>query len=111
MDDQPVKRGRGRPRTGRAQDGAARQAAYERRKRDRAPPLAMALVLLARTDEAIRRSLDRPTLEAMRDSLTPTGNSRKDVETWIASLTENQPSPPSDNSRRTTLCTDRSNVA
>jgi len=25
----------------------------------------------------------------MRDSLTPTGNSRKDVEAWIASLTEN----------------------
>ena len=78
-----------------AQDGAARQAAYERRKRDRATTLAIALVLLARTDEAIRRFLDRPTLEAMRDSLTPTGNSRQDVETWIASLTENQPSPPS----------------
>jgi hypothetical protein len=111
MDAQPQKRGRGRPRTGMAQDGAARQAAYERRKRDRATTLAIALILLARKDDAIRRSLDRPTLEAMRDSLTPTGNSRKDVETWIASLTENQPSPPSANSRRTTLCTDRSNVA
>src|SRR3954467_1626385 len=66
-----------RPRTGMAQDGAARQAAYERRKRDRATTLAIALVLLARKDDAIRRSLDRPTLEAMRDSLTPTGNSRK----------------------------------
>ena len=72
-----------------AQDGAARQAAYERRKRDRATTLAIALVLLARKGDAIRRSLDRPTLEAMRDSLTPTGNSRKDVEAWIASLTEN----------------------
>jgi hypothetical protein len=40
----------------------------------------MALVLLARTDEAVPRSLDRPTLEAMRDSLTPIGNSRQDVE-------------------------------
>ncbi|MFL5285468.1 MAG: hypothetical protein ACJ8AW_31960 [Rhodopila sp.] len=90
-----MKRGRGRPRTGTAQDGAARQAAYERRKRDRATTLAIALVLLARKDGAVRRSLDRPTLEAMRDSLIPTGKSRKDVETWIASLTENQPSPPS----------------
>src|SRR3954447_6643051 len=108
MDDQPVKRGRGRPKTGTAQDGAARQAAYERRKRDRATTLAIALVLLARTDDAIRRGLDLPTLKAMRDSLTPTGNSRKDVETWIASLTENQPSPPSGNSRRIALCIDRS---
>ena len=72
-----------------AQDGAARQAAYEWRKRDRATTLAIALVLLARKGDAIRRSLDRPTLEAMRDSLTPTGNSRKDVDAWIASLTEN----------------------
>src|SRR3954468_16811808 len=111
MDDQPVKRGRGRPRTDTAQGGAARQAAYERRKRDRATTLAIGLVLLARKDDAIRRSLDIPTLEAMRDSLTPTGKSRKDVETWIASLTENQPSPSSGNSRRTTLCIDRSNVA
>src|SRR6478672_11983687 len=95
MDDQPAKRGRGRPRTGMAQDGAARQAAYERRKRDRATTLAIALVLLARKDDAVRRSLDRPTLEAMRDSLTPTGNSKKDVDAWIASLTENQPSPSS----------------
>jgi len=94
-----------------AQDGAARQAAYERRKRDRATTLAIALVLLARKDDAIRRSLDRPTLEAMRDSLALAGNSRKDVKTWIASLTENQPSPPSGNSRWTALCTDRSNVA
>jgi hypothetical protein len=89
MDDQPAKRGKGRPKTGMAQDGAARQAASERRKRDRATTLAIALVLLARKDDAIRRSLDRPTLEAIRDSLTPTGNSRKDVEAWIASLTEN----------------------
>jgi hypothetical protein len=111
MDNQPVKRGRGRPRTGTAQDGAARQAAYERRKRDRATTLAITLVLLARKDDAVRRSLDRPTLEAMRDRLTPTGNSRRDVETWIASLTENQPSPPSGNSRRAALCIDRSNVA
>ena len=88
MDDQPVKRGRGRPKTGTAQDGAARQAAYERRKRDRATTMAIALVLLARKDEAVRRFLDIPTLAAMRDSLTPTGNSRKDVEIWIASLTE-----------------------
>ena len=72
-----------------AQDGAARQRTYERRKRDRATTLAIALVLLARKDDAIRRSLDRPTLEAMRDSLTPLSNSRKDVETWIALLTEN----------------------
>jgi hypothetical protein len=111
MGDQPAKRGRGRPKTGTAQDGAARQAVYERRKRDRATTLAIALVLLARKDDAIRRSLDRPTLEAMRDSLTPTGNSRKDVETWIASLTENQPSPPSGNSRRIALCIDRANIA
>jgi hypothetical protein len=95
MDDQPVKRGRGRLKTSMAQDGAARHATYERRKRDRATTLAITLVLLARKDGAVRRSLDRPTLEAMRDSLTPTGNSRKDVETWITSLTENQPSPPS----------------
>jgi hypothetical protein len=95
MGDQPAKRGRGRPRTGMAQDGAARQAAYERRKRDRATTLAIALVLLARKDDAIRRSLDRATLEAMRDSLTPTGKAGRDVENWIASLTENQPSPPS----------------
>ena len=72
-----------------AQDGAARQAAYERRKRDRATTLAIALVLLARKDDAVPRSLDRPMLEAMRDSLTPRGNSRKDVDAWIASLTEN----------------------
>jgi len=75
MGDRPEKRGRGRPKTGTAQDGAARQAAYERRKRDRATTLAIALVLLARQDDAVCRSLDRPTLEAMRDSLTPTGNS------------------------------------
>ena len=91
MDAQPVKRGRGRPKTGTAQDGAARQAAYERRKQDRATTMAIALVLLARKDDAVRRSLDRPTLEAMRDSLTAGGKSRKDVETWLASLTENQP--------------------
>ena len=89
MDDQPAKRGRGRPKTGIAQDGAARRRTYERRKRDRATTLAIALVLLARKDDAVRRSLDRPMLEAMRDSLTPTGNSRKDVEALIASLTEN----------------------
>jgi hypothetical protein len=95
VDDQPVKRGRGRPKAGMAQKGADRQAAYERRKKDRAMTMAAMLHLLARGDDAIRRRLDLPTLEAMRDSLTPTGNSRKDVETWIASLTENQPSPPS----------------
>jgi hypothetical protein len=111
VDDQPVKRGRSRPKTGMAQKGADRQAAYERRKKDRAMTMAAMLHLLARDDDAIRRRLDLPTLEAMRDSLTPTGNSRKDVETWIASLTENQPSPLSGNSRRTILCTDRSNIA
>jgi hypothetical protein len=94
-----------------AQDGAARQAAYERRSATGQPSWRLRSSCLARDDDAIRRSLDRPTLEAMRDSVTPTGNSRKDVETWVASLTENQPSPPSANSRRTTLCTDRSNVA
>jgi hypothetical protein len=93
------------------QDGAARQAAYERRKRDRAITLAIALVLLARKDDAICRSLDRATLEAIRDSLTPTGKVGRDVETWIASLTENQPSPPSGHSRRIALCIDRSNIA
>src|ERR1700761_6960183 len=102
---------RGRPRTSTAQDGAARRAPYERRKRDRATTLAIALVLLARKDDAIRRALDRPTLEAMRDSLTPTGNSRKDVETWIASLMENQPSPPSSNSRRTASRARQSDIA
>jgi hypothetical protein len=96
MDDQPVKRGRGRPKTDTAQDGAARQAAYERRKQDRAMTMATALHVLARDDDAIRRRLDLPTLEVMRDSLTPTGNARRDVEAWIASLTENQPSPPSE---------------
>jgi len=89
MDDQPAKRGRGRPKTGMAQDGAARQAAYERRKRDRATTLAIALVLLARKDDAVRRSLDRPMLEAMRDSLTLAGKAGQGVEAWIASLTEN----------------------
>jgi hypothetical protein len=97
--------------SGKNQDGAARQAAYERRKRDLTTTLAIALVLLARKDDVIRRSLDRPTVEAIRDSLTSTGNSRKDVETWIASLTENQPSPPSGHSRRITLCIDRPNIA
>jgi putative transposase len=44
--DQPAKRGRGRPKTGTAQDGAARQAVYERRKRDRATTcIARGLVL------------------------------------------------------------------
>jgi hypothetical protein len=90
MDDQPVKRGRGRPRTGRAQDGAVRQAAYERRRKDRATAMAITLHLLARDDDAIRRRLDLPTLEAMRDSLTSTGRARWDVDTWIASLAENR---------------------
>jgi hypothetical protein len=45
-----------------AQDSAARQAAYERRKCDWATTLAIALVLLARKDDAVRRSLDIPTL-------------------------------------------------
>jgi hypothetical protein len=107
MGAQPAKRARGRPKTGTAQDGAVRQAAYERRKRDRATTMAITLVLLARKGEAVRRSLDSATLEAMRDSLTPTGNSRKDVETWIASLTENQPSSPSGNSRRIAYCITR----
>jgi hypothetical protein len=96
MDDQPAKRGKGRPKTGMAQDGAARQAAYERRKRDHATTLAIALVLLARQDDALRRSLDRPTLEAMRDSLTPTGKAGRDVEAWIVSLTEILAGPASD---------------
>ena len=34
--------------------------------------LAIALVLLARGDDAVRQSLDLPTLVAMRNSLTPT---------------------------------------
>jgi hypothetical protein len=95
MDEQPVKRGRGRPKTGMAQKGADRQAAYERRKKDRAMTMAATLHLLARDDGAIRRRLDLPTLEAMRDSLTLAGKAGRDVEAWIASLTENQPSPPS----------------
>jgi hypothetical protein len=86
MDDQPAKRGRGRPKTGTAQDGAARQAAYERRKQDRARTMATSLHLLAREDPHIVRRLNRPTLEAMRGSLTPTGRARRDVEAWIASL-------------------------
>ena len=73
--------------------------------------MATTLHLLAWTDDAIRRRLDLPTLEAMRDSLTPTGNSRKEVEAWIASLTENQSSPPLGHSRRIASCIDRSNVA
>jgi hypothetical protein len=73
-----------------AQDGAARQAAYERRKRDRAMTMATTLHLLARDDDAICRKLDLPTLEAMRDSLTLAGKAGRDVEAWIASLTENQ---------------------
>jgi hypothetical protein len=89
-----------------AQKGADRQAAYEQRKRDRAMTMATTLHLLARDDDAIRRRLDQVTLEAMCDSLTLTGKARWDVDTWIASLAENQPSPPSGNSRRTTLCTD-----
>ena len=88
MNAQPVKRGRGRPKTGTAQKGADRQAAYERRKRDRAMTMATTLHLLAGTDDAIRRRLDLPTLEAMRDSLTLTGKARWDVDTWIASLAE-----------------------
>jgi hypothetical protein len=100
MDAQPVKRGRGRPKTGTAQKGADRQAAYEQRKRDRATVMAAMLHLLARDDDAIRRRLDLPTLEAMRDNLTPAGRACRDVAAWIASLTKNQPSPPSGNSRR-----------
>jgi len=73
--------------------------------------MATTLHLLARDDDAIRRKLDLPTLEAMRDSLTPTGKAGQDVESRIASLTENQPSPPLGLSRRTALCIDRSNVA
>jgi hypothetical protein len=73
-----------------AKKGADRQAVYEQRKRDRATTLAIALVLLARGDDTIRRRLDQVTLEAMRDSLTLTGKARWDVDTWIASLTENQ---------------------
>ena len=111
MDGQPVKRGRGRPKTGTAQDGAARQAAYERRKRDRAATMAVALHLLARDDDAIRRGLDLPTLKAMRDTLEPTGNARRDVEAWIASLTENQSSPPLGHPGRIASCIDRSNIA
>jgi hypothetical protein len=88
VDDQPVKRGRGRPKTGTAQKGADRQAAYEQRKRDRAMTMATTLHLLARDDDAIRRRLDQVTLEAMRDSLTLTGKARWDVDTWIASLAE-----------------------
>jgi hypothetical protein len=72
-----------------SRDGAARQAAYERRKRDRATTMAIALVLLERDDDTIRQSLDRATLEAMRDSLIPTGKAGRDVDTWIASLTKN----------------------
>ena len=72
-----------------AQDGAARQRTYERRKRDRATTLAIALVLLARKADALRRSLASATLEAMRDSLTPTGKAGQGVEAWIASLTKN----------------------
>ena len=90
MDAQSTKRGRGRPRTGTAQDGAARQAAYERRKRDRAMAMATTLHLLARDDDTVRRRLDQVTLEAMRDSLTLTGKARWDVDTWIASLAEKQ---------------------
>ena len=90
MDDQPAKLGRGRPKTGTAQKGADRQAAYERRKRDRAMTMATSLHRLARDDEAIRRQLDQLTLEAMRDSLTPTGKAGRDVEAWITSLTENR---------------------
>jgi len=89
MNAQPVKRGRGRPKTGTAQKGADRQAAYERRKRDRAMTMATTLHLLAGTYDAIRRRLDLPTLEAMRNSLTLTGKARWDVDTWIASLTKN----------------------
>jgi hypothetical protein len=88
MDAQPVKRGRGRPKTGMAQKGADRQAAYEQRRRDRAMTMATTLHLLARDDDAIRRRLDQVTLEAMRDSLTLTGKARWDVDTWIASLAE-----------------------
>ena len=95
MDRQPVKRGRGRPRTGTAQKGADRQAAYERRKKSWTKTMAATLHLLARDDDTIRRGLDLPTLEAMRDSLTPTGKAGRDVEAWIASLTEKQPSLPS----------------
>src|SRR5690349_16563270 len=87
MGGQPEKRGRGRPKTGTAQKGADRQAAYEQRKRDRAMAMATTLHLLARDDDTVRRRLDLPTLEAMRDSLTPTGKAGRDVEAWIASLT------------------------
>ncbi|MFL5287075.1 MAG: hypothetical protein ACJ8AW_40430 [Rhodopila sp.] len=72
MDDQPVKRRRGTGRCG--PSGGLRTA--EARPGNHP---AIALVLLARKNDAVRRSLDRPTLEAMRDSLAPTGNSRKDV--------------------------------
>jgi hypothetical protein len=48
VDDQPVKRGRGRPKTGMTQKGADRQAAYERRKKDRAMTMAAMLHLLSR---------------------------------------------------------------
>jgi hypothetical protein len=51
--------------------------------------MAATLHLLARDDEAIRRRLDLPTLEAMRDSLNLVGKAGREVETWIASLTEN----------------------
>jgi len=88
MDGQPVKRGRGRPRTGTAQKGADRQAAYERRKKSWTKMMAATLHLLARDDDTIRRGLDLPTLEAMRDSLTLAGKAGQDVEAWIASLTE-----------------------
>jgi hypothetical protein len=95
MDDHPVKRGRGRPKTSTAQKGADRQAAYEQRKKGWTKTMAATLHLLARDDDTIRRGLDLPTLEAMRDNLEPTGNARRDVEAWIASLTENQPLLPS----------------
>ena len=88
MDAQSVKRGRSRPKTGMAQKGADRQAAYERRKRDRAMAMATTLHPLARDDDTVRRRLDLPTLEAMRDSLTLTGKARWDVDIWIASLAE-----------------------
>lgn len=52
--------------------------------------MATTLHLLARDDHLIRRRLDLPTLEAMRDSLTPTGRARRDVDVWIASVTQNR---------------------
>jgi hypothetical protein len=86
MDEQPEKRGRGRPKTGKAQKGADRQAAYEQRKKARAMTMATTLYRLGRDDPLLVHRLDLPTLEAMRDSLTLTGRAREAVEAWIAKL-------------------------